>query len=80
MFVVYLLWVTFVAGGLFMGIAAIVFMQEHGFGLAVARRTVEAHGGRVDLDRASEEGVGATFVVELPLAEERASTSDTANP
>jgi hypothetical protein len=40
MFVVYLLWVTFVAGGLFMGIAAIVFMQEHGFGLAVALNAI----------------------------------------
>jgi hypothetical protein len=36
MFVVYLLWITFVAGGLFMGIAAIAFMQEHGFGIGVA--------------------------------------------
>lgn len=36
MFVVYLLWITFVAGGLFMGIAAIAFMQEHGFSIAVA--------------------------------------------
>jgi hypothetical protein len=36
MFVVYLLWVTFVAGGLFMGIVAILFMQDHGFSIAVA--------------------------------------------
>ena len=36
MFVVYLLWITFVAGGLFMGIVAILFMQEHGFSIAVA--------------------------------------------
>ena len=35
MFVVYLLWITFVAGGLFMGIAAILTMQEHGFSIAV---------------------------------------------
>ena len=47
-----------------------------GFGLAVARRTVEEHGGRIDLDPASRDGVGATFVVEFPLAEERTSTSE----
>ena len=47
-----------------------------GFGLAVARRTVEEHGGRIDLDPASRDGGGATFVVELPLAEERTSTSE----
>ena len=35
MFLVYLLWVTFVAGGLFMGITAIVTMQEQGFSIAV---------------------------------------------
>ena len=35
MFVVYLLWVTFVVCGLFMGIAAILFMQEHGFSISV---------------------------------------------
>jgi len=51
-----------------------------GFGLAVARRTVEEHGGRVDLARASEEGVGATFIVELPLAEGRTPTSDEEGP
>jgi signal transduction histidine kinase len=47
-----------------------------GFGLAVARRTVEEHGGRIDLDPASEDGVGATFLVELPLAEEGTPTSE----
>ena len=36
MFVVYLLWITFVAGGLFIGIAAILFMQENGFSILVA--------------------------------------------
>jgi len=36
MFVVYLLWITFVAGGLFVGIAAILFMQDNGFSIAVA--------------------------------------------
>lgn len=42
-----------------------------GFGLAVARRTLEEHGGRIDLDPASGDCVGATFIVELPLAEDR---------
>lgn len=36
MFVVYLLWITFVAGGFFMGVAAILAMQEHGFSVGVA--------------------------------------------
>ena len=35
MFLVYLLWITFVGGGLFMGVAAALFMQEHGFSFAV---------------------------------------------
>lgn len=35
MFVVYLLWVTFVAGGLFMGVSAILHMQSHGFDIPV---------------------------------------------
>ena len=35
MFLVYLLWITFVAGGAFMGIAAILFMQENGFSIGV---------------------------------------------
>jgi signal transduction histidine kinase len=45
-----------------------------GFGLAVARRIVEEHEGRVELDPASADGIGATFLVELPLVEEETST------
>ena len=40
MFMVYLLWVTFVAGGAFMGINAILFMQDHGFSFAVLLNAV----------------------------------------
>ena len=40
MFVVYLLWITFVAGGLFMGIAAVLTMQEHGFSIGVLLNAV----------------------------------------
>jgi signal transduction histidine kinase len=36
-----------------------------GMGLAGVRHAVEAHGGRVTVD--SQEGVGSTFIVELPL-------------
>ncbi len=36
MFLLYLLWITFVAGGLFMGIIAILTMQDQGFSVAVA--------------------------------------------
>jgi hypothetical protein len=35
MFVVYLLWVTFVFGGAFMGVSAIMFINQNGFDVAV---------------------------------------------
>ena len=41
-----------------------------GFGLALALRTVEEHGGRLRLEPPPQGG-GAVFVVELPLAPER---------
>jgi two-component system NtrC family sensor kinase len=47
-----------------------------GFGLAVARRTVEEHDGRLDLDPESVAGEGASFIAELPLAVEGAPASD----
>lgn len=40
MFVVYLLWITFVAGGAFMGIEAILAMQAQGFSIAVLLNAV----------------------------------------
>jgi signal transduction histidine kinase len=51
-----------------------------GFGLAIARRTVEEHEGRIDLDPAFDEHIGATFLVELPLAGEGLSTSADIDP
>lgn len=40
-----------------------------GLGLYIARRIVEAHGGRISVESAP--GEGATFLVELPLADHR---------
>lgn len=39
-----------------------------GQGLAIASRTVDAHGGRIDVD--SRPGLGSTFTVRLPLSRE----------
>ena len=40
MFVVYLLWVTFVLGGAFMGVTAILHLDEQGFDLGVLLNAV----------------------------------------
>jgi len=42
------------------------FIDGTGIGLAAARRVVEQHGGSIAVS--SEEGVGSTFSVRLPLA------------
>jgi signal transduction histidine kinase len=44
-----------------------------GLGLAVALRTVEEHGGRLDLLNGREDGTGATFRLVLPLVGRPAS-------
>ncbi|PYP75417.1 MAG: hypothetical protein DMD35_21495 [Gemmatimonadetes bacterium] len=46
-----------------------------GLGLPIARRTVEAHGGRLVLADSRPRETGAWFIVELPLATESAAIS-----
>jgi signal transduction histidine kinase len=46
-----------------------------GLGLAIARRIVQEHGGKIDIE--SSAGDGATFIVQLPLQER---TSPMAHP
>ncbi len=45
-----------------------------GLGLAIARHLVELHGGTIRVESAGP-GCGATFIVELPIATERAGAS-----
>ena len=44
-----------------------------GFGLAITKKIVEEHGGRVLLH--SEEGQGARFTIELPFRQEDPATA-----
>ena len=43
-----------------------------GLGLAITRHLVEEHGGAVHAEAAVDERAGATFVIELPLADTEA--------
>ncbi len=60
--------VRMVFGGFGRGSAGTAAEEGHGFGLAISRRIVEAHGGTVTVE--SEPGRGSTFVVSLPAWKE----------
>jgi PAS domain S-box-containing protein len=47
-----------------------------GLGLAITRHLVELHGGQIEVSSRGE-GLGATFVVRLPLDDERHAVGDT---
>jgi signal transduction histidine kinase len=49
-----------------------------GLGLPIARRTVEAHGGRLVLAESLQDGTGARFILELPIATELVAVSSVA--
>jgi len=48
-------------------------LGDNSTGLAIAKTLIESQGGRVWVD--TQEGIGATFSVLLPLAGEQAHTS-----
>lgn len=49
-------------------------IEGTGIGLTITKRLLDAMGGRIDFT--SEEGVGTTFCIELPLASHSASNSE----
>jgi CheY-like chemotaxis protein len=50
-----------------------------GLGLAIVRYLVEAHGGTITADSPGE-GLGATFTIQLPLLQEKASDQGAVKP
>jgi len=49
---------------------ATAHLPGQGLGLFITKEIVESHGGTIDLD--SPPGCGATFLIQIPLAQERA--------